>query len=35
MKLRNAGAPSNTVETVNGIGYRLNPIVISSSDDYL
>ena len=31
MKLRNAGAPSNTVETVYGIGYRLNPIVKSTA----
>ncbi|AFY56372.1 response regulator with CheY-like receiver domain and winged-helix DNA-binding domain [Rivularia sp. PCC 7116] len=30
MKLRNAGVPRNTIETVYGIGYRLNPIVKST-----
>ncbi|MBV6625759.1 MAG: response regulator transcription factor [Rivularia sp. (in: Bacteria)] len=30
MKLRKAGAPSKTIETVYGIGYRLNPIFKST-----
>ncbi|MEO1376822.1 MAG: helix-turn-helix domain-containing protein [Cyanobacteria bacterium J06635_10] len=27
MKLKASGAPSNLIETVYGIGYRLNPLI--------